>query len=155
VVDIDAEDAVFVMRRLPGYTLAHHSLEHLDGRGPNPQRMFELAVSALGGFHAAMWNQPSSYPENVLQTYRKAATQLTSVDQAERSTRELAPVIEPGIQLAKKDAHAGNWLWSSASGGLILVDIEGKSTRPLLLELATLLDDLPIFSMDSEGRINV
>ncbi|WP_156821097.1 hypothetical protein [Microlunatus phosphovorus] len=152
VVDVeDPEDSVFVMRRQPGHTLSHHAMEYLDGRAPNPQRMFEAAAQALGDFHTAMRQESATAAEDVTQSFRRAARQLASVDAADAAAAELAPVLASPIQLAKKDAHSGNWLWSTVTGGLIMIDVEGSTTRPVVLELATLIDDLPLFSLDPDG----
>lgn len=152
VVDIDGEDAVFVMRRLPGHTLAHHAMEYMDGRSPNPQRMFEAAVNALSDFHTAMTGSgATSRPEDAGESFRRAAMQLVSSSDADIATREVGPLLNSGMQLTKKDAHAGNWIWSTASGGLIMIDVEGKTSRPVILELATLIDDLPLFALDANG----
>lgn len=151
VVEVDHEDAVFVMRRLPGHTLAHHAMEHLDGRGPGPQRMFEAAAYAMADFHTAMLDGPAARPEDVTREFLRAARQLTSVEVADAADRELRPLLASGAQLAKKDAHAGNWVWSTAFGGLIMLDLEGATTRPVILELATLLDDLPLIGLDNDG----
>ena len=150
VVEVNAEDAVLVMRRLPGHTLAHHVMEHLDDRAPNPQRMFDIAVDALGDFHSALWHT-SGHPEDMSASFRRAARQITAHDDAERATHEIRSLLEGTPQVTKKDAHAGNWIWSTASGGLIVIDVEGSTTRPVLIELATLIDDLPLIGLTSEG----
>lgn len=151
VIDVEGDDSVLVMRRLPGHTLAHHAMEYLDRRAPSPHHMFRCAALALANFHTAMWQEEPRSREDASETYRRAARQLTRRADADRSTSELAPVLDSGALLAKKDAHAGNWLWSAAAGGLVVIDIEGASARPALLELATLLDDLPLFDLDDEG----
>jgi hypothetical protein len=142
---------VLVLRRFPGHTLAHHILEHLDARAPSPRHMIEAAVLALGDFHTAMLEGPMKQSEDVGRSFRRAAMQLMGVDDADAATREVTQVFATGPRLAKKDAHAGNWLWSSASAGLIVIDVEGATTRPAILELATLIDDLPLFSLDTDG----
>lgn len=151
VVDM-GEDATLVLRRLPGHTLAHHVLEHLDGRGTNPVHMFEKAVCALGDFHASMVDHEPSRADNVTATLFTAAERLTNAEVGHFATGVFGSLIDSAPPLAKKDAHAGNWIWSAAAGGLIMLDIEGAtSTRPAMLELAILLDDLPLIELNDAG----
>lgn len=151
VVAVD-DDAILVMRRLPGHTIAHHALEHLDGRGDlDPLRLLNVAAVALGEFHTAMLEGPRVPPEDVTHTFRDAASSLTNMKVGDGAARLLATLLTSDSQLAKKDSHAGNWIWSTASGGLIMLDFEGSTTRPAMLELATLLDDLPLIGLESSG----
>lgn len=151
VVDVDG-DAVLVMRRLPGHTLAHHAMEHLDRRADlDPRRLLEAAAAALGDFHTAMLEGPAAGPEDVTRTFRNAAASLTNAEAADTAALLLATLLTSEKQVAKKDAHPGNWIWSTASGGLIMLDFEGSTTRPVILELATLLDDLPLIGLDTAG----
>ncbi len=62
-----------------------------------------------------------------------------------------APILLAGSPLAKKDAHSGNWIWSGAAGALVLLDVESTATRPAMVELSTLLDDLPLYPLDDTG----
>lgn len=151
IVDINQKDTVLVMRRLPGHTLAHHTMEHLDGRAQHPLHMFEQAAQALADFHTGMIGSATVPEEDPARTFLKAAAQLTTTGDARTAWHSIEPILTTTAQLAKKDAHAGNWIWSTASGGLILLDIEGATTRPAILELATLLDDLPIVDLDADG----
>lgn len=152
VVDVDRDDAIFVMRRLPGHTLAHHAMEHLTGRGRSPLPMVERAVQALADFHTAMTEAGAHRRvEDVTASFCRAATQLVGIEPAQVAAQELEPLLACGARLAKKDAHLGNWIWSAAAGGLIVIDVEGVTTRPAIMELATLIDDLPLFGLDADG----
>lgn len=151
VVDV-ADDAVLVMRRLPGHTMAHHAMEHFDGRrAVAPLAMLDPAVAALGEFHTAMLSGPAVPREDVIRTLCDATAYLTTPDMKEAVTAALAPLVSTAAYLSKKDAHAGNWIWSTVSGGLVMLDVEGATTRPVILELATLLDDLPFIGLDRDG----
>lgn len=151
VVDVGDGDGVLVIRRVPGHTLAHHAFEHLDGRGPSPWARYLSAVDALGEFHTAMHERPAPQPEDQRTALRTAAGHLVSSDAAERTAAMTAEMFQGHPTVATKDAHGGNWLWSATSGGLVALDIEGRTTRPVLVELATLIDDLPLLSLDDEG----
>ncbi|MFE5411121.1 hypothetical protein [Microbacterium sp. NPDC056569] len=150
VVQVSPSDSVLVMRRLPGHTLAHHLFEHLDDRTPDPQRYFAAAVEALADFHTAL---PAAQrpAEDVAGTFARAAAQLTQNREAAEPNGRFTKLLTDAPAVTKKDAHAGNWLWSAAAGGLILLDVEGSTTRPALLELATLTDDLPLLGLDPAG----
>lgn len=151
VIDLSG-DGIFIMRRISGHTLAHHAMQHFDGRAEHPLRMFEEAVSALADFHTAMTDfDLHARKEDVEAGYLRAAEALTSSAAATRAAAMISEITANGPYLAKKDAHAGNWIWSAASGGLVLFDVEGKTSRPMLLELATLLDDLPLLALDDDG----
>jgi len=145
----DGDDATLVMRRLPGYTLAHHALDHLEGPGADPRSMFAVAVDALADFHTAM--PKSGRPENVMHAYQSAASFIAGVDAGAQSTDDVAPILLAGSPLAKKDAHSGNWIWSGAAGALVLLDVESTATRPAMVELSTLLDDLPLYPLNGPG----
>ncbi|MEW1974450.1 hypothetical protein AB0301_05110 [Microbacterium profundi] len=149
VVQVSPTDSVLVMRRLPGHTLAHHGLEYLDGRGPNPQPLFEDATTALADFHGAL-PAGDRQPEDIVGAYRRAATQINGSPHTDVADR-FAWLLESAPAATKKDAHAGNWVLSAAAGGMVLLDIEGATTRPVLMELATLIDDLPLFGLDRAG----
>lgn len=151
IVDIEV-DTVLVMRRMPGHTLAHHAIEHLDGRwAVPPSRTLAATVSALGDFHTAMIGGPEARAEDIMLSFREAASVLIHDEGARRASLAMAPLQASRLPVAKKDPHAGNWIWSMVNGGLVMLDVEGMTARPVLVELATVLDDLPLLSLDSAG----
>ena len=147
VVPIDSDDAAIVMRRLPGNTLAHHVLQHLDGDEPDPRHMFDVAATALGDFHRLL-----SRPGLVLGgTALLGALPPDAAPEVHGWAEQVTGLIESTPWVRKKDAHGGNWLWSRTAGGLVMLDVEGTASRPALLELMTLLDDVRVLDLDRDG----
>lgn len=149
VVPIDADDAAIVMRRLPGNTLAHHVLQHLDGDEADPRHMFDVAADALGDFHRLL-SRPDLAGDRVGDALR-VALPLDLAPDVRRWAVQVADRVESTPWVRKKDAHGGNWLWSRTAGGLVMLDVEGTTTRPALLELVTLLDDVQVLALDDAG----
>lgn len=152
VIDVDVDDGIFVMSRSPGMTLAQHAMDHFDGRAESPLRMFEVAVDALGEFHAAMSPlTEGTRRDDVTIAFQRALDSLFRADDTTSLAQSFLSVFRDVPYFAKKDAHAGNWIWSAALGGLILLDVEGDTSRPALLELSVLIEDLPLIALDEGG----
>lgn len=150
-----AGKAVYVMRRAQGPTLGALP-DRVDEAAVVEQ--LESAVRYLAAF--CSWARqesdlPASLPVKRIKRMSSALfdrgrrlglTQST----AHRVAQGLGRAIEVMPAVAKKDAHAANWLLTP-DGGLVALDLESTTTVPLLWEVAQLLDDYPFLAADGAG----
>lgn len=72
-------------------------------------------------------------------------------DAAEELARRWMALIPSSIDYArKKDAHPENWM-VNPQGRIVMIDLEASSRVPVLLDVAQLLDDYPVFRADAAG----
>jgi hypothetical protein len=146
------------MRRAPGLELGVAVLEKIR-RGEDFLPLVKRAGSFLAWYHA--WHGVQRYASSANALIHVAADALRAVtrqfriskpiaDELHRQLRELVDVARPLV--AKKDAHAENWIVTPDSQ-IVMIDLEAKaSTRlPLLYELAQLIEDQGLLSCDDDG----
>jgi hypothetical protein len=147
--------AVYVMRRAQGPTLGT-----LAGRADEAAVMDQLesAVRYLAAF--CSWARDASDVPPMLSPKRIKRMSSALFDRgrrlgltqstANRVAKGLGRAIEEMPAVAKKDAHAANWL-RTPDGNLVALDLESTSNVPLLWEVAQLLDDYPFLAVDDAG----
>ena len=149
--DDGGESAVYVMRRAQGVPLGRLAF---DGGAP-----LEDAVRFLAAFCA--WARDARGVPDVLpaKRARRLAENLTTTarrlgapsSRAHRAGEAFAAALATGVPaVAKRDAHAGNWLVAD-DGTVVAIDLEASSSVPALFEVAQLLDDYPFLPPDGDG----
>jgi hypothetical protein len=154
VIQQDEEKAVYAMRRAVGRRLSE-ALLTLGAAGRTDRIEFELrrALKYLALFHA--WSAKNSPPRvsSRVGRFEMALIQnglsLSTNDAAELALLSEKAFQTPLVQLRKKDAHAENWI--VAGEGLMMIDLEATGYRPLLFEVAQLIDDFGFLPTDSKG----
>jgi len=159
VVPAEGDEGTYVMRRHAGRTLGSLLIDWRARAGSDPTSKFIQASRFLAAFQS--WKLSSEnyriaeavavFGDLQRRLNRAAETLQLRSACATRTADLLAPHFAvDSVLLPKKDAHAGNWIWTH-HGELVLIDIESTATLPVLLELATLIDDLPLFELDDDG----
>jgi hypothetical protein len=159
VVPAEEDEGTYVMRRHAGRTLGSLLVDWRARAGSDPTPKFIQASRFLAAFQS--WKVSSEiyriadaatvFSDLQQRLNRAAQTLQLRSAVATRTADLLAPHFAvDSVLLPKKDAHAGNWIWTH-HGELVLIDIESTATLPVLLELATLIDDLPLFGLDDDG----
>jgi len=148
----DNDNVAYVMRRAQGKQLAQTVVEWIRGQGVHPQDYFARTLQFLAYYHA--WGaERQGVRRTDVQIINKIIDEVVKqwrslgVSNAEESElrRSLAAAVPRGLPaFLKKDAHAENWLVSSR-GRIVMLDLEASAKRPLMFEVAQLLDDYPLF----------
>lgn len=149
---------IYVMRRAPGVELGVAVLDKTR-RDEDSLPLVKKAVSFLGWYHAWRGLRPYASSASALIDATAAAVhaiarQLQSssavADELQRRSRSLVDVALPLV--AKKDAHAENWIVTPDSQ-IVMIDLEAKASTllPLLYEVAQLIEDQGLLSCDSTG----
>ncbi|MDO2379820.1 hypothetical protein V4F30_22230 [Rhodococcus sp. IITD102] len=152
VVDVDDDDAVYVMSRAQGRVLGACVVTPRYGEEQQHLPRFREALRYLAAYQGWRWTTDPK-PSGATDAERTAfdcqldkasrKLQLGPAAQAELS-RALEFVARSGAPVvAKKDPHPGNWLWTH-NDELVLIDLESSINLPLLQEAVTVIDDLPL-----------
>ncbi|MGC8921233.1 hypothetical protein AB7952_21680 [Streptomyces sp. PG2] len=156
-------DAVYVMRRMRGRPLGATVADRLVGRGEDPLPHFAEALRYLAAFQA--WRVVDDVETPRVSTGEHAGRWAAQVSKAcgkldaspglRAALLDLVgPLAAPGRPVvAKKDPHPGNWI-VTPQGALILLDVESEETLPLMQEAVTVVDDLPLLSLDEKGWLS-
>lgn len=159
VVPTEEGEGIYVMRRHAGRTLSSHFIDWRVRGDSNPTSKFIQASRFLAAFQSWKLSSDTHRIADAVTVFgdlqkrlnRSAETLQLPRTASTRTADLLAPHFAvDSVLLPKKDAHAGNWIWTHHSE-LVLIDIESTATLPILLELATLMDDLPLFELDDDG----
>ncbi|MGV3712848.1 hypothetical protein [Pseudolysinimonas sp.] len=149
-VAVAGGDGTYVMRRSAGRTIGDLLIDWREGRSSDPTAKFESATLLLAAFQAAV-HPRSTTASDFEARLRRAAQSLRLPDSVVSPVAGLLAAYT-GTSVAKKDAHPGNWIWGHEDQ-LILIDIESSVSLPVGMELVTLLDDLPLLPLTSDGWV--
>lgn len=159
VVEV-SDDSVYVMRRSQGRVLGSAVVGWRSGHGPDPRPRFREAVRFLAAFQAWRAESDPAFPRHCGLDERSAfdaqldkACRKLDLDDGMRAllAEMCAPFLAEGMPvMAKKDPHPGNWLWTR-NDELVLIDIEANVALPMLQEVVTIIDDLPLLGLSTEG----
>jgi hypothetical protein len=149
VVPQAGSSAVYVMRRARGHQLGRLILR---ATGASAIGAVQRAIRYLAAYHA--WGEtvrretPRSL-EAFVRTYLKDELEMapSSVSSANHTfLRSLGDIP----QSLKKDAHPENWLIDDQDH-ISMIDFESSRSLPVLFEVAQLVDDYPLVSVDPAG----
>lgn len=152
LVDIDETQCVYAMWREEGQTLADYYSELRDAkRHSDLEKIVYQAVRYLALYHS--WDRRSStqraeigsWARIVRDTVGKEIAAKVNIGNAIQQFLPSSPETLP-----KKDAHPENWLVSD-SNELIMIDLEATSRRPIVFEVAQLVDDYGILPATEDG----
>jgi hypothetical protein len=150
------DKAVYVMRRAQGATLG----DLLLADGPEAAGEYlEHAVRFLAAYCA--WASRDRRAPDSLSPRRVKSLSAALHDRASglglsKSTSNRvakglrAALADETPAVAKKDAHAANWLVTH-DGALVALDLEATAAVPVLWEVAQLIDDYPFLPADADG----
>jgi tetratricopeptide (TPR) repeat protein len=151
----DPSLAIYIMRRARGLTLGQ-----LADLGESVTPHVEAAVHFLASFIAfASEHKPKGRERVSSSRIRRLCDKLssdcsrlglpkgiTSAASAGLHRR----LVTDGVAVAKRDAHAGNWLITDG-GDIVAIDLESSTELPMLWEVAQLIDDHPFMPATVEG----
>jgi tetratricopeptide (TPR) repeat protein len=159
IVPVDGKDQViYVMRRAYGLQLARLAIRARTAGLLPPIREYRVAIRLLAAFHA--WRSITTPARSVnVRSFVEAELRRTAgfVPDLCDETRAMFDTLGPLPRLAKKDAHAENWLVDDF-GNVVMIDFESTRLQPILFEVAQLLDDCPLLPVSTDGwnaRINL
>jgi hypothetical protein len=151
----DAKSAVYVMRRAQGTTLGQMLLDEPEAA----RALLPDAVRFLAAFCA--WaaaesstpltltaKRPKKLGDALFARGRRLGLSLSTANRVAKGLRALVEGDE--IAVAKRDAHAKNWMVTDARE-IVALDLETTITVPVLYEVAQLVDDYPFITVDDEG----
>ncbi|MEU1179919.1 hypothetical protein ABZ464_20130 [Streptomyces sp. NPDC005820] len=154
------QEAVYVMRRMQGRLLGATVTDRIAGGEGDPLPHFARALRYLAAFQAWRALDDAGTPRTATARHAqdwaaqvtKACDKLDASGGLRKALQDLVhPLAAPGrAVVAKKDPHPGNWILTRHEA-LVLIDVESKTTLPLLQEAVTVIDDLPLVPLDEEG----
>lgn len=160
VVDLPGGDSVYAMRRAQGRVLGASVVEWHTGTGDDPRPRFREALRYLAAFQAWRVSTDERFPSacgaperTAFQAQLEKAGRKLDLDENARNLLNASCdrfLVDGMPAVAKKDPHSGNWLWTRRDE-LVLIDIEATVALPLLQEVVTIIDDLPLFDLTAEG----
>ncbi len=160
LVPLDKDSAVLAMKHVKGTELGSAVVRSNRAGSRPPLDKYTRAIDFLAWFHAWAWRKGSSEPRRPV-ALLKVATSIAASwkrlgfgSQDSNLLRELLVEVLPkqAIHVRKKDAHPENWL-VGPRGEVALLDLESTAPLPVYYDLAQLLDDYPLCTVDAGGML--
>jgi hypothetical protein len=155
IVPIQGEasfDCIYVMRRAAGTPLSVRLpalLQH--GRSDVARAESTRALELLGYYHG--WSGIRAAGHRAVEPVERSiqiacgGLRLPRTAIVDAFRHALPPVTHV---VGYKDAHPGNWIITDR-GGVVAIDMESTSTRPMIFELPRLLEDFPVYPNTAGG----
>ncbi len=145
----------YVMRRIAGDDL-DLAVTQRRRTGESPVSLIRKATLFLARYHAWRGERPSTSPNALRDDSSNALNRFVrhfrvSPVVADEMRRYLERIVNARLSLlAKKDAHAENWI-VTPNQQIAMIDLEATRSLPLFYEMAQLIEDHGLLTCDEEG----